>query len=339
MTESDNIRTVKLFWLLLFAGSLGILDCPGNCQAQEGNRLQELVIGRETFFDFGPPFQYFDIYVVNRKNTGISLERASLTPEANKCYALAKVEFVEKSSPISIEELLSGKDPCQIPEKKLKKETKKQRRAMGFSGANMVFRVTCGSQIRTLRTGIGDKDWFDEKPDTPVNTSWTTQVLGKLDNIAGPTAMDKPVFDLNAAASDPPLVKNPVIAQKLAAGDYDDLFPGSTQKASAIYKASLVKAPEPTVSLTDSSPVKPTVFTLPPYPRLPLLAAHQGWARLHLMVAADGTVSTTTVYEGSKLFEGVVKDAVIGWKFPPDASEREVTVSLEFKLNCNPASD
>jgi len=329
---------MKLYRNLLCVCILGSSAYPSFSQSATRDRLQELVIGRDTFFDFGPPFHYLDLYVVRPTDAGSTIERISLTPEANRCYAPAKTEYVEKSSSLFMEEILFGKDPCKIPEKKLRKETKKQRKGMGFSGANMVLRVKCGAQIRTLRTGVGDKDWFDAKPDTPKNTSWTMQLLGELDKITGPTVMDKPTFAVGDAV-DPPLPNDRLTLQNLSGGEYNELFPGTTLKASEIYNASFIKPPDPTVQLTDSSPVRPINFTLPKYPRLPFLAAHEGWARVHLVVDPEGAVSSVLFYEGSKLFEGVVRDAIQGWRFPPDASKRDVTVSLDFKLNCNKVSD
>jgi TonB family protein len=336
MVESirGNIAAMKLYRRFLCVCVFAFAAYPSFSQSPAPDRLQELVIGRDTFFDFGPPFHYLDVYVVRRTDAGSTIERISLTPEANKCYAPAKMQYVEKSSSLSIEEILLGKDPCQIPEKKLRKEAKKQRRGMGFSGANMVLQVKCGTQIRTLRTGVGDKDWFDKKPDTPESTSWTMQLLGNLDKVAGPTVMEKPIFTVDNTVADSPLPSDLLTLQNLSSGKYDQLFPGTTLKASEIYNASLLKPPPPTVQLTDCSPAKPTTFTLPAYPKLPQIANHEGWARIHLIVDLQGNVSGFSVYEGSKLFEGAVRDAVKNWKFPPGYESKEVTVSFDFKLNC-----
>src|ERR1700756_4017688 len=98
---------------LLLACLSVLFVSPCNWQTSAGNQLQELTIGRETFFDFGPPTEYLDLYIVKRKDAGTILERVSLTPltpEVNKCYAPAKAEFIEKSSPLSMQELLSERD-------------------------------------------------------------------------------------------------------------------------------------------------------------------------------------------------------------------------------------
>jgi hypothetical protein len=37
-------------------------------------------VGRRTFFDFGPPFNYYEILVVRPTAEGVSVERITLTP-------------------------------------------------------------------------------------------------------------------------------------------------------------------------------------------------------------------------------------------------------------------
>ena len=50
-------------------------------------------IGRHTFFDFGPPFNYYEIFVVRAVSGGTHVERITLTPAADKCYRSARLKL------------------------------------------------------------------------------------------------------------------------------------------------------------------------------------------------------------------------------------------------------
>ena len=90
--------------------------------------------------------------------------------------------------------LLGDKNPCTIPEKALGRESKPCKKYSVFSGADVVLRVRCGTLTRLIRTDILEKDWFDASPHTPEQTSWTMQLLGRLDDAVGPGIMDRPIF-------------------------------------------------------------------------------------------------------------------------------------------------
>src|SRR5579871_6886232 len=106
-----SIGVVRPFSIFFSALVLGLTAGPCLAQAPAATPLQELAIGRDTFFDFGPPNHYFDIFILRRDNSGTLVQKISLTPEVSKCTAPAKTEFVQKSLPESLEQLLDGKDP------------------------------------------------------------------------------------------------------------------------------------------------------------------------------------------------------------------------------------
>jgi hypothetical protein len=304
------------------------------------------VVGVDTYFDFGPPFHYYEIFVAMPMQQGTKVEKFTLTPAANKCYAPEKTEYVENITPLSARELLADVDPCKISEKELKKEQKRKHKELNFSGANISMRVSCGGNPRTIQASVLERDWFLAHPGTPKNTSWTLGLLGKLRSLTGPSVMEKPMFAMPENGPRVPLSADAASLEELSSDAYDSLFPGATEKVSEIYRASLVPLPEPSVTLVSSTPVEPIDFTLPTYPRLSLLAAHEGEPSAILRVDPQGNVSAVDMYMGSRLFQGVILDAVKHWKFPPaapsaeiDGPPRQVTVRLSFVLNCKADKD
>jgi protein TonB len=83
-----------------------------------------------------------------------------------------------------------------------------------------------------------------------------------------------------------------------------------------------------------STPVPPEVFVQPGYPPLARMAKVEGSVSLRIEVDTDGAVTDSTIVSGNPLFARAVKEAVVGWKFPRDASQREVQATIEFILNC-----
>ena len=104
---------MKLHRLLLAVFFLPAIRSSTFSQTPDQHPLQQFVLSRHTFFDFGPPHDHYEICLVKQAKKGSEVQRITLTPEANKCYAPAKTEFVEKVSPLSVEELLSGTNPLQ----------------------------------------------------------------------------------------------------------------------------------------------------------------------------------------------------------------------------------
>lgn len=168
-------------------------------QAQKGAAARaplpdQFEIGVHTFFDFGPPFDFYQLYVVRPAENGTIVERLTFTPAANKCYAPAKLETSSASLRESISELIGSKNPCAIPDKELKRELKRCKKCLVFSGSTVTMQVNCGGTTRVIRSDILDRDMFDAAANTPTNTAWTMQLLDNLNQALGPGVMEKSMF-------------------------------------------------------------------------------------------------------------------------------------------------
>ncbi|HTZ49893.1 MAG TPA: hypothetical protein VMH20_20070 [Verrucomicrobiae bacterium] len=258
-----RVFVVFLAWLLL---ATTIILCQELPKSSENSGF---VLGVNTYFDFGPPNNYYEIFIVAPTTAGSKVEKFTLTPLARKCTAPEKTEYVEKISTLSVKELLAGVDPCNVSEKALKKERRRKTKELNFSGANVAMQVTCGGTTKTMEMRVLERDWFLAHPDTPRNTSWTLELLSKLRDLTGPSVMDKPMLAVAERGPRAPLSADPVSLENLNTGKYDALFPDAIEKASEIYHASLIQLPQSTVTLVSSTPVDPVQFTLPPFPLLP----------------------------------------------------------------------
>src|SRR5450631_264797 len=99
----------------------------------------EFEIGQRTFFDFGPPFNYYELFIVSASPDGTAVKRITLTPPGYQCLASAKAEFASASINKSIAELLDSVNPCAIPEKQIRRELKRCKKCSVFSGAEIVM--------------------------------------------------------------------------------------------------------------------------------------------------------------------------------------------------------
>ena len=331
------MRQIPLLFLGLLLSLAFVAPCQETLKAVDD---QGFALGVNTYFDFGPPFDYYEIFVVKPAKEGSRVGKFTLTPPAHKCYAPEKTEYVATTTTLSVQELLAGVDPCKISEKDLKKEQKRKKKELNFSGANISLQITCGGATRTIKTSILERDWFLAHPGTPKNTNWTLELLSKLRNLTGPGVMDKPVLAMTETGPRPPLSADAESLESLTSGKYDPLFPGAQQKASEIYRASLISPPQPSVTLVSSTPEEPLHYTLPSYPPLPRLAAYEGQSFVILQLDARGNVASLQMSGGSPLFAGAVRDAVKDWKFssaPPTMNltdpPRQVTVTVSFQLN------
>jgi TonB family protein len=295
-------------------------------------------IARRTFFDFGPPFDYYELFFVRPTSTGASIERITLTPPADHCASSAKLEAASGSINESIEKLLGRTNPCSIPEKELRRELKRCKKCLVFSGATVVIQVQCGSQTRLIRADVLDKDMFDPAANTPQHTSWTMTLLERLDHAVGPGVMDKPMFAVVEEEKASGESGDPMVLRDISLGKYDAMFPGAPDKPSDLYRAAQIHPTSPTVSLQRSTPFQPSVSTLPAYPPIARVAHVEGAVSLEINVDSNGNVTDVVFDSGPPLLREAVKNAVIGWKFPEEAFNNEVQVTLEFALNCSARS-
>jgi hypothetical protein len=231
-------------------------------------------------------------------------------------------------------DLLGGTNPCSIPEKDLRRELKRCKRCLVFSGADVVMQVTCGGEDRRIRMDILDRDMFDPHPVTPEHTSWTMGILGRLDLALGSTIMNRPAFTLSEASQPASQPQSSPLLEKLEKGLLDSLFERGSQKPSELFRQSRNPPPGPTVDLTNSSPLRPIVWDLPKYPPLARAAHVSDQVRFAVVVQSDGHTSPPSFLSGNPLLRGAVATSVAGWRFPAEAAGQEIKVTIDFKMNC-----
>jgi hypothetical protein len=293
----------------------------------------EFVIGRHTFIDVGPPFNFYELFVVQpAAGGGSSIEKFLLTPAGNACFQSAKIETSAASLKDSVTSLLGPENPCAIPEKDLRRELKRCKKCLVFSGAQVAMQVQCGSHVRIIRSDILDKDWFADNPNTPEHTSQTMQLLARLDHAVGLNPMDKPIFQLST--EEPANVAVSAAVKNLSLGSFDGLFKDAPDKPSDLYKATKNQPPAPTVRLVSSTPVEPTTFNPPQYPTIARIAQLEGSVVATLDVGANGAITNLTFVSGHPALLNAAKSALEQSVFPTDIPNRQVKVTLDFKLNC-----
>ena len=295
-------------------------------------------IGRLTFFDFGPPFHYYDIFVVRPTSGGASVERISLTP-GDECRLPAKVETSSAVLHETVESLLQP-NPCAIPEKELRHEIKRCKKCVVFSGADVTMRVQCGSSSRLIRSAILDRDIFGSRANTPKNTSWTMDLLSKLDGPLAPTAMDKPAFspfeDKIVEVRDGP---GSSTEQAVASGAYDGLFESVTVMPSSIYREAQEPLPAPTISILNSSPVQPVSFVLPDPSPLGRATQFTGVVMFSVDVDGDGVPTNFMQTKGPPFLRASLEQAALQWRFPKDLSHLQVRAAIWFEPGCKKKSE
>jgi hypothetical protein len=285
-------------------------------------------IGRRTFFDFGPPFEYYEVLAVRPAENGSSIERITLTP-GYSCTP-AKIETASASISGSVADLLGGTNPSTIPEKELHRELKRCKKCLVFSGANVAMQFQCGVQSRIIRADILDRNMFDPAPNTPKHTSWTMQILARLDQAVGPSVMEKPILPLSET-TEPSLGRsNLEWERELNLGKYDASFPDARDKPSDLYSSARNPPPAPSVRLVSSSPYQPQTLVLPGYPPIAKLAHVDGQVIFKADVDGNGNATNLVFENGHPLLQGVVEAAVGKWIFPAEAANRQVEAVIDF---------
>jgi hypothetical protein len=159
----------------------------------------------------------------------------------------AKLEVASASLSESVATLLGKTNPCTIPENELRRELKRRKKCLVFSGANVQMRVQCGAQTHMIRSDILDNDMFDPAPNTPEHTSWTMQLLARLDDAVGPGVLERPIFPISGKEEPSATNFNSEALADGGSGKLDMLFQGAPDKPSELYHAARIRPPAPSV--------------------------------------------------------------------------------------------
>jgi TonB family protein len=328
-----TIRLMKRSAIWLFALLCGTIF--GKDDRILSSLPERFLIARHTFVDVGPPTDFYEIISARGTASGTIVERVTLTPAGDACTQPASVEIAASSIPDPIRVVLEGRDPCVIPDKALRKELKRSKQGLVFSGAEISMHVQCGGKERIIQADVLDRDMFDRSASTPENTSWTMRFLARLDKAFSNGVWDRPIF---AGVTQPAgaTLPNGDAARALASGEYDRLFEGAPDRPSDMYRASQIRPPTPDVSLRSSVPFQPEKFVRPEYPPLARLARIEGVVVITFQVDADGGVTEAQFESGHPMLRPTVTNAVSGWKFPKAAVDHRIKATLDFKTNCSP---
>lgn len=331
--QVQNCSTICLMRCSLTLFVILSLSGPAATQTRSPVIPGQFEIGRRTFFDFGPPFDFYEIFIVRPAEGRTSIERITLTPPGYSCLIPAKLEVSSGLINKSVAELLGGTNPCTIPEKALRSELKRCKHCLVFSGADVTMRTQCGSETRVIRSDILDKDMFDPAAKTPPHTSWTMALLASLDRATGPGVMDRPRFAVSEQTDSADLDSQ--IRVDLSGGNFDLLFPTGSSKPSELYRAATkVPPPVPSVRLVSSMPFDPENSTLPAYPPIALAAQVAGSVSFGMGIDSNGVPTDLVFWNGSPLLQAAVRTAVAKWRFAKPAFGQQDEVMIDFTLNC-----
>lgn len=330
------MRTVRaLIFALTFCSAVG----GQQHIAARAPLPEQFELGVHTFFDFGPPFDFYQLYVVRPTEHGTKVERLIFIPAGSKCLAPAKLETSWAFLPASVQELLENKNPCAIPDKDLKRELKRCKKCSVFSGSNVRIQVKCGGQTRLIRSDILDRDMFASNPHTPANTAWTMQLIDRLNHELGPGVMERPMFpspDEPGRKVDAQQSANARLLADIAQGEYDALFPESEIKLTALYNETQKPAPpSPSVRLKTPLSVAPEALVVPIFPPLARMTRTEGDVIVEFEIGEDLVPKGETVLEGHPLLRAAALDAVEKWRFPESAVRQKLQATFEFSLNCH----
>jgi Gram-negative bacterial TonB protein C-terminal len=302
-------------------------------QATQTGFPSQVLLARHTFFDFGPPFDFYEIISLKDEGSSTNVERILVTPAGNACVQPPSVEVKVVNIGKSLPEIMQGKNPCDIPEKALRRELKRCKHCLNFSGVNVSLSVSCKKGGRRIRADILDADLFDRSARTPTNTSWTMAVLSQIDGSLGPGVMDKPAFALSAPTADPSRQSDSAMLESLKDGKYDGLF-DSKEKLSEIYRESLAPTRLPSVEILGMTPAVPLSADPPPYPPIARVAHVEGEVSISFEVTPTGKVEGLSFVSGPELLRHTVSDAVTKWRFSESAATHHEEGTIAFKLNC-----
>jgi hypothetical protein len=319
--------------LLLLAALVSSSLLLARDQHRATSEPSEFEIGQRTFFDIGPPFNFYELLVVRPNQQGSAVQRILLTPAADKCFAPAKIEYASASLSDTPEMLLADMAPCAIPEKDLMRKPKDCKHCQHFSGADAAIRVRCGTQVRILPAHIFEDYWFNPAAVPPRGTSTILQLQTRLEDALGPGVTEKPLLDLPHDQESSAGPADPELLDRIGNGEYDDLFRKAPDKPSELYRAAHASPPKPTVRLTTIIPFEPEAAVMPAYPRLAEVAKIAGEVTFGAQVNQEGKLVDVVFLTGNRFLQAAVSDAIKSWEFPRDSSSQQIRASISFELN------
>lgn len=315
----------------------------GSCSAKKHKSNEpfptEMVIGRDSFIDIGPPFNYYDLTLLRSDGERTEVERLSLTPPSDSCYPRVEIKSFQLVLHESLSSLLHATNPCSIPEKAVRAELKRRRKGLSvFSGMDVTIQVQCGKGPRLIRADILDRDIFGEHPNTPRYTAWSQALFEKVDQATGDRPWETPLFPVaDSSAPAPPLATSKFVTD-IAAGNYDAIFGQGLDRPSILYRLAQNPPRQPIIELTESDPVRPVTFVSPVYPPIAKVAHVHGNVAFHLIVGENGSPQNVAVDSGPKMLWQATADAIAKWEFAQGESGKTVHGSVRFGLDCTPDS-
>ena len=338
MSDSKHLLTIFALLVTSLAGNAqnnSVTKQPSHLTSSIPNQL---AIGEQSFIDVGPPFDFYQIYLLTAQGDSTHIKRLTVAPGSGTCMP-PTVEVAEGTVQEGLAHLLSNRSPCSIPEKALHREAKRCKHCLVFSGAHVTMQVACGNNTRLIRYEVLDRDMFEERPNTPEQTSKTFELLNRINFVLGDNILDRPIFSTGETAVDLPSAPSSDLSD-LANGKFDSLFASAPDKPSLLYAEALKPRHDPNIILTESMPVAPKEPILPTYPPIAKAAHVSGEVVLKLDVAADGRVSSVSALSGPLMLQKGTVEAAQQWRFPPQwdlphpPEEFEVTAIVSYRMNC-----
>lgn len=227
-------RLLTLSCLFLLGSQLVISESPKKPQGA----IDEFFVGRHSSFDFGPPFHYYEIYIVHASGKGSSIQRITLTPAVGECVEPAQVETSVGSLALSLPQLLENADLCAVPKRDLKLEKKRREKYVNYTGAVVTVEVQCGEKRKVVDPDVFDRNFLETTTRTMQQTSWKLRLLSRLDRATGPsTVVDRPVLPSGSNSFRHKTVEmEPEIAAQLRSGHFDSLFADAPNKPSDVFR-------------------------------------------------------------------------------------------------------
>jgi hypothetical protein len=200
-----------------------------------------------------------------------------------------------------------------------------------MEGSNVALQFNCRGKTRLLRLPPGA--FWPGKTGGPA-----TALVRHLNRAFGGKNEAPMMQDLAELLFRPNGLSFALQAQVLA-GDFDALFNPEAEKLSNLYARSFTstRARGPIVELVSPpsrSPVAPLI--LPSYSLLAEEARIETLSKVAFHIGASGEPTELEVLSGHPLFEGVVKQTVLQWRFEPGGSSGPFEATFRFRRDCLP---